>query len=137
MKEGLIFVNKNSEYMHGLNPSVLVWKDQNTSQYPIDTDNGVITEEVYGTGSFNKKGEVYTLDNELVGQVSLGYLNGWKKGFLRFSFNGFKFENDKEKRIRLMNFLPIKLKGNKQVFADPLSRLIFQYRVRKDPLKFE
>ena len=73
----------------------------------------------------------------MIGQINQGLLCGKRKGFIRFSFRGFKFENDKEKRLVLLDFTPIKFKGNSQVFEDPLSRLIFQYRMKKDPLKFE
>lgn len=32
-KDGIIFVHKDSFYLHGLNPSVLIWKDRNVSKY--------------------------------------------------------------------------------------------------------
>jgi snurportin-1 len=32
-REGLLFVHKDSFYLHGLNPNVLVWKDAATSKY--------------------------------------------------------------------------------------------------------
>lgn len=32
-REGLLFVHKDSFYLHGLNPNVLVWKDTLTSKY--------------------------------------------------------------------------------------------------------
>lgn len=35
-KEGLQFVHKESPYIHGYNQDVMIWKDRNTSKYPID-----------------------------------------------------------------------------------------------------
>ena len=32
-KEGLMFVHKDSFYLHGLNPNVLIWKDLSISKY--------------------------------------------------------------------------------------------------------
>lgn len=35
-KEGLLFVQKDSPYVHSYNDNVMIWKDFQTSKYPID-----------------------------------------------------------------------------------------------------
>jgi hypothetical protein len=32
-KDGMLFVHKDSFYIHGLNPSLLIWKDRVVSKY--------------------------------------------------------------------------------------------------------
>jgi hypothetical protein len=32
-KDGLLFVHRDSPYLHGLNPNVLIWKDAHVSPY--------------------------------------------------------------------------------------------------------
>ncbi|XVF49634.1 hypothetical protein PTKIN_Ptkin04bG0029000 [Pterospermum kingtungense] len=39
VKDGLLFFNKHAHYESGNTPLVLVWKDENCSQYVIDTDS--------------------------------------------------------------------------------------------------
>ncbi|XP_073260888.1 uncharacterized protein [Populus alba] len=39
VKDGLLFYNKHAHYQTGNTPLALVWKDQNCSQYVMDTDN--------------------------------------------------------------------------------------------------
>ncbi|KAK6122222.1 hypothetical protein DH2020_044037 [Rehmannia glutinosa] len=38
VKDGLLFYNKHAHYQSGNTPLVLVWKDENCSQYVLDTD---------------------------------------------------------------------------------------------------
>lgn len=38
-KEGLLFVHKKSNYVHGgVNLYAMIWKDYHTSKYPIDDE---------------------------------------------------------------------------------------------------
>ncbi|KAL8535627.1 hypothetical protein ACS0TY_011306 [Phlomoides rotata] len=39
VKDGLLFYNKHAHYQSGNTPLVLVWKDENCSQYVLDTDS--------------------------------------------------------------------------------------------------
>ncbi|CAA2979025.1 Hypothetical predicted protein [Olea europaea subsp. europaea] len=39
VKDGLLFCNKHAHYQSGNTPLILVWKDENCSQYVIDTDS--------------------------------------------------------------------------------------------------
>ncbi|KAA8540684.1 hypothetical protein F0562_024397 [Nyssa sinensis] len=39
VKDGLLFYNKHAHYQTGNTPLALVWKDENCSQYVIDTDS--------------------------------------------------------------------------------------------------
>ncbi|XP_060206705.1 uncharacterized protein LOC132634702 isoform X2 [Lycium barbarum] len=39
VKDGILFYNKHAQYQTGNTPLALVWKDENCSQYVIDTDN--------------------------------------------------------------------------------------------------
>ena len=93
-KEGLMFVHKDSEYLHGLNPNVLIWKDEHISQYPFEMENGKVTYEIYGVGKIAKSGKIYTSDREWIGSIERANFQGNPKGFLRFSFNGISFEQN-------------------------------------------
>ncbi|KAH1255110.1 Snurportin-1 [Glycine max] len=39
VKDGLLFYNKHAHYQAGITPLALVWKDENCSQYVLDTDS--------------------------------------------------------------------------------------------------
>lgn len=39
VKDGLLFYNKHAHYQAGITPLALVWKDENCSQYVMDTDS--------------------------------------------------------------------------------------------------
>jgi hypothetical protein len=59
-REGLMFVHKDSFYLHGLNPNVLVWKDLATSKY-LQAEIEESKNGCKGIGFLNKEGEVKTI----------------------------------------------------------------------------
>jgi hypothetical protein len=56
-KDGLLFVHKDSPYEHGLNPNVLIWKDQQISPFfeAEREENRLMSR---GVGYINKEGDV-------------------------------------------------------------------------------
>lgn len=64
---------------------MLCWKDANTSQYPIDTedDGQTVSMEVKATGIVSKSGGLFTLDKHKLWQFDANTTNG---GYCRFGF---------------------------------------------------
>lgn len=142
VKDGLLFYNKHAHYQSGNTPLVLVWKDENCSQYVIDTDNkGQIPTQQQVVLELQDDGKLLTSDDP---PAVLGCLNqefihesGLCAGnLLRFAINdgGLSFVDGKLERADL-HYLG---KSNRaRAFADSYSKIVFQYAVRHSPLKID
>lgn len=90
-REGLLFVHKDSFYLHGLNPNVLVWKDLATSKY-LAAEIEESKQGSKGIAFLNKVGEVKTIDNVTLFKVNRQDFDVNHR-FLRFSYTNIAIEN--------------------------------------------
>ncbi|XWS60273.1 hypothetical protein CRYUN_Cryun07bG0022300 [Craigia yunnanensis] len=142
VKDGLLFYNKHAHYQTGNTPLVLVWKDENCSQYVIDTDSkGEIPSQQQVVLELQDDGKLVTSDEP---PVLFGCLDGdiiEKSGLhsgnlLRFAISdgGLSFADGKLEKADL-NYLG---KANRvRAFADSYSKVLFQFTVRHSPLKMD
>ncbi|XP_075477663.1 uncharacterized protein LOC142518739 isoform X2 [Primulina tabacum] len=142
VKDGLLFYNKFAHYQSGNTPLVLVWKDDNCSQYVCDTDGkGQVPDQQQVVLELLVDGRLATSDEP---PVIFGCLNedfiqktGLQAGnLLRFAIaeGGLCFVDGKLERADL-HYLG---KPNRvRAFADSYSKVMFQHTVRHSPLKFE
>lgn len=142
VKDGLLFCNKHAHYQSGNTPLMLVWKDENCSQYVIDTDSkGQVPDKQQVVLELLFDGKLATSDDP---PVIFGYLNedfiqktGLQTGnLLRFAITegGITFVDGKLEKADL-HYLG---KSNRaRAFADSYSKVIFQYTVRHSPLRIE
>ncbi|KAK6261931.1 hypothetical protein QUC31_007747 [Theobroma cacao] len=142
VKDGLLFYNKHAHYQTGNTPLVLVWKDENCSQYVIDTDSkGEIPSQQQVVLELQDNGKLVTSDDP---PVLFGYLDGdiiQKSGLhsgnlLRFAVSdgGLSFVDGKLDKADL-NYLGKANRG--RAFADSYSKVVFQFTVRHSPLKID
>ncbi|XP_039026364.1 uncharacterized protein LOC120159936 [Hibiscus syriacus] len=141
VKDGLLFYNKHAHYQTG-NTLVLVWKDENCSQYAIDTDGkGEIPSQQQVVLELQDDRKLVTSDDP---PVLFGCLDGdfiEKSGvqsgnLLRFAIGdgGLSFVDGKLEKADLI-YLG---KSNRaRTFADSYSKVIFQFMVRHSPLKID
>ena len=111
----------------------MIWKDLQTSKYPIDTFGEEPNELIYGMGKVFKDGSIKTRDGYLIGKIDKSLIAGKAAGYIKFSVRGLEIQNNEG--ISFIDFQPISWKGFFRV-SDSLSRIIFQYRIRYDPLTF-
>ncbi|CAA2979024.1 Hypothetical predicted protein [Olea europaea subsp. europaea] len=142
VKDGLLFCNKHAHYQSGNTPLILVWKDENCSQYVIDTDSkGQVPNKQQVVLELLFDGKLATSDDP---PVIFGCLNedfiqetGLQAGnLLRFAISdgGLSFVDGKLEKADL-HYLG---KPNRaRAFADSYSKVIFQYTVRHSPLRIE
>ncbi|XP_073029696.1 uncharacterized protein [Primulina eburnea] len=142
VKDGLLFYNKFAHYQSGNTQLVLVWKDDNCSQYVCDTDGkGQVPDQQQVVLELLVDGRLATSDEP---PVIFGCLNeefiqktGLQAGnLLRFAISegGLCFVDGKLERADL-HYLG---KPNRaRAFADSYSKVMFQHTVRHSPLKIE
>ncbi|GLU18529.1 hypothetical protein SLE2022_348250 [Rubroshorea leprosula] len=142
VKDGLLFYNKHAHYQTGNTPLVLVWKDENCSQYVIDTDSkGQIPSQQQVVLELQNDGKLTTSDDPPVvfGCLDRDFIE--KTGLhpgnllrLAVSDGGLSFVDGKLENADL-NYLG---KANRaRAFADSYSKVLFQYTVRHSPLKID
>ncbi|MBA0593103.1 uncharacterized protein LOC105764787 [Gossypium raimondii] len=141
-KDGLLFYNKHALYQTGNTPLALVWKDENCSQYVIDTDGkGEIPSQQQVVLELQDDRKLVTSDDP---PVLFGCLDGdiiEKSGLhtgnlLRFAIGdgGLSFVDGKLEKADLI-YLG---KSNRaRAFADSYSKVLFQFMVRHSPLKID
>ncbi|KAI9079718.1 hypothetical protein K1719_038339 [Acacia pycnantha] len=142
VKDGLLFYNKHSHYQTGITPLALVWKDENCSQYVIDTDNeGQVPSQQQVVLELQEDGRLTTSDDP---PTVFGCLDGsfierseLKSGcLLRFAVGegGVVFVDGKLEKADL-HYLG---KANRaRASADSFSKVMFQYSVRHSPLRID
>ncbi|KAK4776830.1 hypothetical protein SAY86_005518 [Trapa natans] len=142
MKDGLLFYNKEAKYQTGNTPLALVWKDENCSQYVIDTDNqGNIPIQQQVVLELQDDGKLNTSDDPPVvfGCLDSDFVHksGLHSGnLLRFSIgdNGLSFM---EERLDKADLCYIGKSNRARAFADSYSKIVFQHMVRHSPLKMD
>lgn len=142
VKDGLLFYNKHAHYQAGITPLALVWKDENCSQYVIDTDSkGQIPNQQQVVLELQEDGKLITSDDP---PVIFGCLDGifmqqsgLQSGCLiRFSIGegGLVLIHGKLEKADLY-YLG---KANRaRASADSFSKIMFQYSVRHSPLRID
>ncbi|GMJ00104.1 hypothetical protein like AT4G24880 [Hibiscus trionum] len=142
VKDGLLFYNKHAHYQTGNTPLVLVWKDENCSQYVIDTDGkGEIPSQQQVVLELQDDKKLVTSDDPPVLFCCLDgdiiEKSGLQSGnLLRFAIGdgGLNFVDGKLEKADLI-YLG---KSNRaRAFADSYSKVIFQFMVRHSPLKID
>ncbi|KAJ4835220.1 hypothetical protein Tsubulata_021047 [Turnera subulata] len=142
VKDGLLFCNKHAHYQTGNTPLALVWKDQNCSQYVIDTDNkGQVPAQQQVVLELQNDGQLITSDDPPVsfGCVDSEFIqkSGLSSGdLLRFAIGdgGLSIVDGKLEKADL---LYLGRPNRARAFADSYSKVMFQHTVRHCPLKFE
>lgn len=142
VKDGLAFYNKNAHYQTGNTPLALVWKDENCSQYVIDTDgkgqiphHQQVALELQGDGKLTTSDDPPVvfgcLNKEFIEKSELHHGN-----LLRFSVGdgGLNFLDGKVDKADLQYLGKV---NRARAFADTYSKVVFQHMVRHSPLRKE
>lgn len=142
VKDGLLFYNKHAHYQAGITPLALVWKDENCSQYVMDTDSkGQVPNQQQVVLELQEDGKLTTCDDP---PLVFGCLDGsfmqqsdLHSGYLlRFAIGegGLVLLDGKLEKADLQ-YLG---KANRaRAAADSFSKVMFQYSVRHSPLRFD
>ncbi|PHT57765.1 hypothetical protein CQW23_00128 [Capsicum baccatum] len=142
VKDGLLFYNKHAHYQTGNTPLALVWKDENCSQYVIDTDNkGQVPSQQQVVLELLDDGRLATSDDP---PVIFGCLLGafvqktelHRGDLIKFAIGegGLVVVNGKLEKADLQ-FLG---KSNRaRAFADSYSKVLFQHAARYSHLRIE
>ncbi|KAK3043268.1 hypothetical protein RJ639_002511, partial [Escallonia herrerae] len=139
VRDGLLFYNKHAHYQTGNTPLALVWKDENCSQYVIDTDSkGQIPHQQQVVLELQDDGKLTTYDDP---PVVFGFLNGEfiqktelvAGNLLRFSVSegGLVFADGKLEKADLQYIGKV---NRARAFADSYSKIMFQHMARHSPL---
>ncbi|EEF51792.1 snurportin-1 [Ricinus communis] len=141
-KDGLLFYNKHAHYQMGNTPLALVWKDENCSQYVIDTDSkGQVPSQQQVVLELQDDGSLISSDDPPVvfGCLDLGFVQKevlHSGNLVRFAINdgGLRFADGKLEKADL-HYLG---KPNRaRASADSYSKVVFQHTVRHSPLKID
>ncbi|KAI8020016.1 Snurportin-1 [Camellia lanceoleosa] len=142
VKDGLLFNNKHAHYQTGNTPLALVWKDENCSQYVIDTDSkGQVPSQQQVVLELQVDGKLTTSDDPPVvfGCLETDFIqkSGLQSGnLLRFAINdgGLSFGDGKLEKADMQYLGKV---NRARAFADSYSKIVFQYAVRHSPLRVE
>lgn len=144
IRDGLLFCNRHAHYELGLTPLSLVWKDENCSQYLLDTDsNGIVPIQQHVVLELQEDGSVSTIDDPPVILASMPqqFLQQNEKhlkpgSLLRFAVG--------DQGLHIIDGKPLvadlHFQGamtHARAFADSCSKILFQYAARHSPLTFE
>lgn len=141
-KDGLLLYNKHAHYQIGNTPLALVWKDENCSQYVLDTDSkGQVPSQQQVVLELQDDGKLTTSDDP---PVVFGCLDGeflQKCGLqtgmlLRFAITdgGLRIVDGK---LDIADIHYVGKANRARAFADSYSKVLFQYTARRSPLKIE
>ncbi|KAK4569023.1 hypothetical protein RGQ29_004431 [Quercus rubra] len=142
VKDGLLFYNKHAHYQTGNTPLALVWKDENCSQYVIDTDSkGQVPSQQQVVLELQDNGNLSTSDDPPVvfGCLDRAFIEQTESrsgNLLRFAIGdgGLNFVDGKLEKADL-HYLG---KPNRaRAFADSYSKVMFQYMARHSPLRID
>ncbi|OVA17506.1 hypothetical protein BVC80_1837g332 [Macleaya cordata] len=142
VKDGLSFYNKHAHYQTGNTPLALVWKDENCSQYVLDTDSkGQVPAQQQVVLELQEDGKLTTSDDP---PVAFGFLDnefveksGLQSGnLLRFAIGdgGMTFVDGQLEKADLQY---ISKANRARASADSYSKVLFQYTARHSPLRIE
>ncbi|KAM3396508.1 snurportin-1 [Capsicum galapagoense] len=142
VKDGLLFYNKHAHYQTGNTPLALVWKDENCSQYVIDTDNkGQVPSQQQVVLELLDDGRLATSDDPpvIVGCLLGEFVQKTELhcgDLIKFAIGegGLVVVNGKLEKADLQ-FLG---KSNRaRAFADSYSKVLFQHAARYSHLRIE
>ncbi|KAG5035736.1 hypothetical protein JHK87_010646 [Glycine soja] len=142
VKDGLLFYNKHAHYQAGITPLALVWKDENCSQYVLDTDSkGQVPNQQQVVLELQDDGKLTTSDDPpmVFGCLDGSFIqqSGLHSGcLLRFSIGegGLVLMDGKLDKADL-HYLG---KANRaRASADSFSKVMFQHSVRHSPLRID
>ncbi|XP_043726349.1 snurportin-1 [Telopea speciosissima] len=141
-KDGLSFYNKHAHYQTGNTPLALVWKDENCSQYVLDTDSkGQVPAQQQVVLELQDDGKLTTSDDPPVvcGCLDTNFMqqSGLQSGsLLRFVVGegGFIFMDGKLEKADIHYIGKV---NRARAFADSYSKILFQYSARRSPLKID
>ncbi|XP_068666128.1 uncharacterized protein [Aristolochia californica] len=141
-KDGLLFYNKHAHYQTGNTPLALVWKDENCSQYVLDTDSlGQVPSQQQVVLELQADGNLTTSDDPpaVFGCLDGNFIqkSGLRSGLLlRFAIHdgGLKVTDGKFEKADMQY---VGKSTRARAFADSYSKILFQYTARHSPLKFE
>ncbi|XP_057820436.2 uncharacterized protein LOC131033277 isoform X2 [Cryptomeria japonica] len=125
VRDGLLFSNRHAHYELGLSPLSLVWKDENCSQYFLDTDKmGVVPTHQHIVLELKEDGTVGTIDDPPVILASMP---------AQFVAQGLHIVDGKP------TLADLHFEGtvHARAFADSCSKILFQYAARHSPLTIE
>lgn len=148
-RDGLFFIHSKAQYQAGLiTPLALLWKDSQTSRYAIDTDAAgiplveqqVVLRYVAPTRAVATSDYppivLATLPEDFVRRMGESRLHSGL--LLRFQLGneGVAFDSETgEPRGAQLHFLGVA--NQARGHADSLSRIVFQWMLRRAPLSFE
>ncbi|KAK7809534.1 snurportin-1, partial [Quercus suber] len=147
VKDGLLFYNKYDLFFCSVDnagnaPLALVWKDENCSQYVIDTDSkGQVPSQQQVVLELQDNGNLSTSDDPPVvfgclDQAFIEQAESRSGNLLRFAIGdgGLSFVDGKLEKADL-HYLG---KSNRaRAFADSYSKVMFQYMARHSPLRID
>eukprot|EP01018_Ginkgo_biloba_P035149 Gb_30822 [translate_table: standard] len=144
VKDGLLFCNRQAHYILGLTPLSLVWKDENCSQYFLDTDKkGIVPTCQQVVLELQEDGTVGTADEPpvILGSMPQQFLQQNEKHFKPGSILSFSIG---DQGLRIVHGKPvvadIHFKGiasRGRASADSFSKVLFQYAARHSPLTIQ
>ena len=109
-----------------------------TAKFVLETiEEGMEEMSIGGIGRLSKNGFVWTADKQCVGKIDPNLFISKEIAYVKFKFTDLKQSSNNSMGFELVNFSPVKFKPYSRLFADSFSRLVFQYRVRHDPLSIE
>ncbi|XP_010907560.1 uncharacterized protein [Elaeis guineensis] len=143
VKDGLLFYNKHAHYQTGNTPLALVWKDEFSSQYFLDTDGtGQVPAQQQVVLELQDDGKLTTSDDP---PVVFGCMDGeflqksnLRPGnLLRFAI-GDESARLHDGRLEILDLQFVaKVNPRSRAFADSYSKVFFQYAARHSPLRIE
>lgn len=142
VKDGLLFYNKHAHYQAGITPLALVWKDENCSQYVMDTDSkGQVPNQQQVVLELQEDGRLTTSDDPPVvfGCLDASFIQQSELHsgcLLRFSIGegGLVLIHGKLEKADLHYLGKV---NRARASADSFSKVMFQYSVRHSPLRID
>lgn len=146
-KDGILFYHKEAAYLsalHGTNPYILHWKDQFSSLYPFETEEGKeINDDVLAVLKVDVNNGLKTFDEVPVAEIdekkkeNLELVTG---NLITVALKGMKLNEmagSVQEGVRIDKAEPLKKPPVKKACADSLSKIIFQFQLRHKPLTYQ
>ncbi|KAK8805756.1 hypothetical protein WA158_002412 [Blastocystis sp. Blastoise] len=134
-RNGLMFIYKNSSVETGMTPFLLLWKDQNTSQYAITTDKHGNVPTKQNINLLYSNYGLYTAEQKQIMTVTESDIHNYQleEGCLvKVEIDGINLST-----YNLINpSFRCKL-GYSRVLPDSISKIIYQYSLRVSPLTID
>ncbi|CAG9330586.1 unnamed protein product [Blepharisma stoltei] len=128
-KDGLIFYNKNSSYVLGINHDIMIWKDANCSLYALNN----ISEEIEIILFVKYTGELLTLDGFVLGSVDIEKYQLHHGNLVKCKIEAINTDIEQPAVIGLEFMQKASFRKGK---ADHWSKILYQYLSRNSPITF-